>query len=219
MKKQIKILIADDHTMFRESLKQVINSRKEFIVIGEASDGNEVVELTKELHPDVVIMDINMPGKSGIDAAKEIKHKWKEIKIIILTMLESELYIMDALKSEIEGYLYKDAQISELFLAINKVNSGERYIPDELKEKVIDYISGQSFKDIRVQEFEKPMLTPRQIEIIKYAAQGFTSKEIAEKLFLSELTIIKHRKNIIKKLGLRNFTEVVSFAFQKGIIK
>jgi len=200
-------------------LKQVINSKMEYKVIGEASDGYEVVEKTKELQPDIIIMDINMPGKTGIDAAKEIKQKWKEIKIIILTMLESELYILDALKSEVEGYIYKDAQINELFLAIDKVYNGERYIPNELKEKVIDYISGQSFKDVRVQEFEKPMLTPRQIEIIKYAAQGLTSKEIAEKLFLSELTIIKHRKNIIKKLGLKNFTEVVSFAYQNGIIK
>ena len=216
--KKINILIADDHTMFRESLKQVINSKPGYKIIAEAGSGDEVIDLAGKFLPDIILMDINMPGKNGIDAAREIKQKWNKIKIIIITMLENELYIVDALKSDVEGFIYKDAQINQLFKAIDEVYAGNKYITDEIKEKVIEYITGKNYGRSINEDSEKIVLTPRQVEIIKYASQGFTSREIAEKLYLSELTVIKHRKNIIKKLGLKNFTEVVSFAHKKGII-
>lgn len=216
--KKISILIADDHTMFRESLKQVINSKPGYKIIAEAGSGDEVIDLAGKFLPDIILMDINMPGKNGIEAAREIKQKWNKIKIIIITMLENELYILDALKSDVEGFIYKDAQINQLFKAIDEVYAGNKYITDEIKEKVIEYITSKNYGKSINKDSEKIVLTPRQIEIIKYASQGFTSREIAEKLYLSELTVIKHRKNIIKKLGLKNFTEVVSFAHQKEII-
>jgi len=216
--KKISILIADDHTMFRESLKQVINSKPGYKIIAEAGSGDEVIDLAGKFLPDIILMDINMPGKNGIEAAREIKQKWNKIKIIIITMLENELYIVDALKSDVEGFIYKDAQINQLFKAIDEVYAGNKYITDEIKEKVIEYITSKNYGKSINEDSEKIVLTPRQVEIIKYASQGFTSREIAEKLYLSELTVIKHRKNIIKKLGLKNFTEVVSFAHQKEII-
>ena len=216
--KKISNLIADDNTMFRESLKQVINSKPGYKIIAEAGSGDEVIDLAGKFLPDIILMDINMPGKNGIEAAREIKQKWNKIKIIIITMLENELYIVDALKSNVEGFIYKDAQINELFKAIDEVYAGNKYITDEIKEKVIEYITGKNYGRSINEDSEKIVLTPRQVEIIKYASQGFTSREIAEKLYLSELTVIKHRKNIIKKLGLKNFTEVVSFAHKKGII-
>ena len=187
-------------------------------IIAEAGSGDEVIDLAGKFLPDIILMDINMPGKNGIEAAREIKQKWNKIKIIIITMLENELYIVDALKSNVEGFIYKDAQINELFKAIDEVYAGNKYITDEIKEKVIEYITGKNYGRSINEDSEKIVLTPRQVEIIKYASQGFTSREIAEKLYLSELTVIKHRKNIIKKLGLKNFTEVVSFAHKKGII-
>ncbi len=133
-------------------------------------------------------------------------------------MLDNELYILDAFKNNVEGYIYKDARISELLKAINVVYKGKKYIPPEIKEKLMTFITSKNFSESQKESSEKIVLTPRQIEIIKNVAQGFTSKEVAEKLFLSELTVIKHRKNIIKKLGLKNFTEVVSYAHQEGII-
>jgi DNA-binding NarL/FixJ family response regulator len=163
-------------------------------------------------------MDINMPLKNGIEAAKEIKHEFKDIRIIILTMLENELYILDALRANVEGFIYKDAKINELIKAIDTVASGEQYITEEIKEKVMHFITSKRFGDKNDETIEHVTLTPRQLEIVKLVSQGFTSKEVAEKLFLSELTVIKHRKNIIKKLGLKNFTEVVSYAYQAGII-
>ena len=218
MSEKIKILIADDHTMFRESLKQVINAKSEYKVVAEASNGEQAISFVKRYKPDVVLMDINMPLKNGIEASKEIKQKFSEVKIIILTMLENELYILDALRCNVEGFLYKDARINELLAAIDTVYKGEKYITPEIKEKVMNYITSKKFGEPEEETIEKVSLTPRQIEIVKVVAKGFTSKEIAEKLFLSELTVIKHKKNIIKKLGLRNFTEVVSYAHQEKII-
>ena len=218
MSEKIKILIADDHTMFRESLKQVINSKSEYDVVAEANNGEQAISFVERYKPDVVLMDINMPLKNGIEASKEIKQKFSEVKIIILTMLDNGLYILDALRCNVEGFLYKDARISELLLAIDTVYKGQRYITPEIKEKVMNYITSNKFGEPEEASAEKVSLTPRQIEIVKVVAKGFTSKEIAEKLFLSELTVIKHKKNIIKKLGLRNFTEVVSYAHQEKII-
>ena len=216
--KQINILIADDHTMFRESLKQVINSKSEYNVVAEANNGEEAVSLVREFKPDVVLMDINMPLKNGIEAAREIKQEFKEVKIIILTMLENESYILDAFRCNVEGFIYKDAKVSELLHGIDVVYKGKQYITKEIKEKVMNFITSEKFAQSSEEAIEKIILTPRQIEVVKLVAQGYTSKEVAEKLFLSEFTVIKHRKNIIKKLGLRNFTEVVSFAHKEHII-
>ena len=133
-------------------------------------------------------------------------------------MLENELYILDALRCNVEGFIYKDSRINELLKAIDLVYRGKQYITPEIKEKVMNFITSEKFSEAEEELSDKISLTPRQIEIVKHVAQGFTSKEVAERLFLSELTVIKHRKNIIKKLGLKNFTEVVSYAYQEKII-
>ncbi|MBW2998526.1 response regulator transcription factor [Candidatus Woesearchaeota archaeon] len=218
MTKKVRILIADDHTMFRESLKEVINSKPEYHVVAMAASGLHAVALVKKHKPDVVILDINMPHKNGIEVAKELRKERVNIKIIILTMLENESYILDALRYNVEGFLYKDAKINELLKAIDLVSKGEQYITSEIKKKVMHFITSGKYKYSEQEEKKDIALTPRQIEIIKHVAQGLTSKEVAEKLFLSELTVIKHKKNIIKKLNLKNFMEVVSFAHQEKLI-
>ena len=217
MQKQIKIMIADDHTMFRESLKQVIDSKSEFKVIAMAASGPQAIAQVKKHSPDIAILDINMPVKNGIEVAKVLKQKFKEVKIIILTMMENELYILDALRCNVEGFLYKDAKINELLKAIEVVGKGKQYITPEIKKKVMHFITSKRFGEAKIEE-NKIVLTPRQLEIIRLVSKGLTSREVADKLFLSELTVIKHRKNIIKKLGLKNFTEVVSYAHQEGFI-
>lgn len=213
---KIKVLLVDDHAMVREGLKLALNSKRNIEVIGEASNGNDAIKLALKNAPDIILMDINMPDKDGLSTAKEIKKADKSIKIIILTMLENELYIVDALKNNIEGFLYKDASINELLKAIEEVYNGEKYYNKEIADKIFEHIASSNNKDSLPNR--KTTLTPRQIEIIKLVATGLTSKVVAEKLFLSELTVIKHRKNIIKKLELKNFTEVVSHAHQEGII-
>lgn len=214
---EIKVFLVDDHAMIREGLKLALNSEKNITVIEETGDGFDVVQKIISAKPDVVLMDINMPEKDGLTIAKEIKKINKSIKIIILTMMDNELYVMDAIKSNLEGFIYKDSKIIELVDAIQKVHNGEKYFNEEIKNRIIDHISSKG-------EFETNYADPgstlssRQKEIIRLAAKGLTSREIAEKLFLSELTVIKHRKNIIRKLGLKNFTEVVSYSYTNKII-
>lgn len=214
---EIKVFLVDDHAMIREGLKLALNSEKNINVIGESEDNIEIVQKIIAAKPDVVLMDINMPEKDGLTIAKEIKKVNKSIKIIILTMMDNELYVMDALKSNLEGFIYKDSKIIELVDAIQKVYNGEKYFNEEIKNRILDHISSKGELEANYAD-PGSILTKRQKEIIRLAAKGLTSREIAEKLFLSELTVIKHRKNIIRKLGLKNFTEVVSYSYTNKII-
>lgn len=215
---KIKILLVDDHKMVREGLKSVINSKDELKVIGEANSGDEAIEKAIKLKPHVIVMDINMPGMNGIEAAKKIKEINSGIKILMLTMIDNEKFIIDALSSGVEGYLYKDADISELIKAIKKIVAGEEYLNKEITEKILRYVTGRNLTSYNSGKISPPPLTPREIEIVGLIAKGLTSRAAAEKLFISEYTVIKHRKNIIRKLKVKNFTEVVSYAITNGII-
>lgn len=216
--KIIKILLADDHAMVREGIKLALNSQKNIEVIGEATNGKEAVELALQLKPHIILMDISMPKMNGIEAAREIKKREKKIKIIMLTMLDNEKFIMDAMSVGLEGYLFKEAGIKELVVAIQRVFQGEEYLNKEVTDKILSYIRGRRLYSQSPSGAEAPPLTPREIEVIILVSKGFTSKTAAEKLFISELTVVKHRKNIIKKLGVKNLAEAVSYAASNGII-
>ncbi|NOX64571.1 MAG: response regulator transcription factor [Chlorobi bacterium] len=215
---KIKVLLVDDHKMVREGIKSVINAHDDMTVIGEASNGEEAIKKVEELKPHVVVMDINMPGINGIEAAKKIKELREEIRILMLTMIDNEKFIIDAISSGADGYLYKDADISELLKAIRKLAEGEEYLNKEITEKILHYVSGRNLTSHSIGKVSPPPLTPREVEIVGLISKGLTSKVVAEKLFISEFTVIKHRKNIIKKLNVKNFTEVVSYAISNGII-
>jgi DNA-binding NarL/FixJ family response regulator len=215
---KIKVLLVDDHKMVREGIKSVINSRDDLRVIGEASNGEEAILKVEKLKPHVVVMDINMPGMTGIEAAKKIKAIRSETRILMLTMIDNEKFIIDALSSGADGYLYKDSDISELLKAIRKLSEGEEYLNKEITEKILNYVSGRNLTSHSIGKASPPPLTPRETEIVGLISKGLTSRAVAEKLFISEFTVIKHRKNIIKKLDVKNFTEVVSYAISNGII-
>ena len=215
---KIKVLLVDDHQMVREGIKSVINSRDDLKVIGEACNGEEALERVAKLKPHVVVMDINMPGMNGIEAAKKIKEINKETRILMLTMIDNEKFIIDALSSGADGYLNKDADISELIKSIRKLAEGEEYLNKETTEKILNYVAGRNLTSHNVGKVSPPSLTPRETEIVGLISKGLTSRVVAEKLFISEFTVIKHRKNIIKKLNVKNFTEVVSYAISNGII-
>ena len=141
---KINIILVDDHKWVREGFKLALESKKEITIVGEASDGNEAVNLTKKLNPDLILMDINMPNMNGIEAVKEIRKLDKDVKIIILTMLENERFIFEALSEGINGYIYKDSEISELKTAIEQVACGEDYFNKELTQKIINFHMGKS---------------------------------------------------------------------------
>ena len=214
---KIKVMLVDDHTMVREGLKLALNSQENIEIIGEAGSGIEAVELAGDLKPDIILMDISMPEMDGLATAKKIKKSNKSVKIIILTMLENELYIIDALKNNIEGFINKDSSVNELLNAIEEVYNGGRAFNKQVTDKVFEHLGHANDKGSSAHN-KKAILTKRQIEVINLVANGLTSKEVAQKLFISELTVIKHRKNIIRKLDLKNFTEVVSYAHREGII-
>ena len=217
--KKIKILIADDHKWVREGFKLALESKYGMSIVGEASDGKVAVAKAKELKPDLILMDINMPNLNGIEAVKKLRESESDVKIIILTMLENEKFIFESLAAGINGYIYKDSEIDELAVAINLVMEGENYFNKEVTKKIIDYHSGKKLSEFHQESSQAGLLTRRELEVVQLVAEGHTSKVIAEKLFISPFTVVKHRKNIIKKLNVKNFNEVISYAISHGILR
>lgn len=215
---KIKVLLVDDHKWVRQGFKLALEGKHNINVVGEAGDGFEAIEKTKILMPELILMDINMPNLNGIEASKLIREFDKDVKIIILTMLDNERFIFEALTVGINGYIYKDSEISELVMAITQVMEGEDYFNKEVTKKIIDYHTGKNISEFHQENAQSNLLTKRELEVVKLVSEGFTSKVIAEKLFISPFTVVKHRKNIIKKLGVKNFNEVISYAIANGLI-
>lgn len=215
MKNRIRILVADDHTLIRQGLKQILELEDDLSVVAQASDGREAVRLTKECNPDIVLMDINMPVTNGLQAIKEIKQAHLTCKIIVLTIHEDREYLFKTLQMGAEGYVLKDAEPSVLIEAIRCVNSGQSYIqPNMTKELVLE------FNRVSVQEKEKRRednLTSRELEVLQLIAEGMINKEIAKQLYISEKTVKNHVSNIFKKIDVSDRTQAAIYAFKHEI--
>jgi DNA-binding NarL/FixJ family response regulator len=207
--KKVKILLADDHKIVRQGISSLLKSLEGFEVIGEASDGSEIVKLAKELKPDLIIMDINMPSMDGVDASHEIRKFDSKVKILILTMMEDEHYIFDALSAGINGYLFKFAGLDDLSLAVKTISEGENFFDFRVTNVLLEKKSRLK-KDVS-------SLSERETEILKLIVKGLTSNQIGEKLFISRFTVQKHRKNIIKKTNVHSTAELVKYAIDRGI--
>lgn len=214
--KYIKILLADDHAILRDGLKIVLQTDKSFKILGEAGDGEEVIDLVKKLQPDIVILDINMPKLNGIEAARAIRKFDKKVRILILTMHEQENYIVDAISSGINGYIFKMSDMEEFLFAIKELAAGKDYFSNKVSKIVF---KGLQSKAQKTEDLEKIHITTREKEILKLLAKGFTSQEIAESLFISYFTVGQHRKNILEKLGLKNTAELVFYAVKEGLVE
>ncbi|HEU4718580.1 MAG TPA: response regulator transcription factor [Bacteroidia bacterium] len=210
----IRILIADDHRVFIDGMKALLNDVPGIEVIADAENGQELIEQAIAHAPDVVLTDIQMPVKDGIEATKEILRISPSVKIIALTMLNESLFIRRMLDAGAYGYILKTVGKEELIGAIRKVAAGEKYFSSEAATQLLNDFSGKSSGKNNPAD----TLTKREKEILALIAQGFTDKEIAEKVFLSPLTIITHRKNILSKLGLKNKVELTRFAMEHGLI-
>jgi DNA-binding NarL/FixJ family response regulator len=215
---EIKIILADDHNLVRKGFKSILESVENFSVIAEAEDGMELLEKIEESEPDLVILDYSMPGMNGVEITERIREKNENLKIIMLTMHDNETIILDAIGAGINGYLYKEAEVDELEFAINEVIQGKDYFSEGVKEKIIKFHKNRKRGKFYELSEEKIPLSKREIEIITHISQGLNSHEIADKLFISPFTVIKHRKNILKKLNMKNFAEVVGFAKESQII-
>jgi two-component system, NarL family, response regulator NreC len=209
------IILADDHPIVRRGLRSVLEAEKDFKLIGEAGDGLEAVRMVENLQPDILITDMMMPGLTGLEVTRQVKHRVPKTKIIILSMHASESYVLEALRNGANGYVLKDTVSEELVEAIRDVIAGRRYLSSQLSERAIEtYI----LKAESTPEDSYGSLTTREREVLKLAAEGSTNNEIAERLFISPRTAETHRANLMKKLALSNHTELIRYAIRRGVL-
>lgn len=209
----ITIVLGDDHNIVLKGLRALLESQPGFTVIGEATDGLKVSELAERLKPDILVVDLMMPGLSGFDVARRVVKRVPQTRVIILSMYSSEPHVVEALQSGAMAYVVKDASPEELANAIREVFAGRRYLSAPYSNELIDtYLKRPGGID------PYDTLTPREREVLHLVAEGLTSGEIAGKLFISPRTAESHRANLMRKLGLRSRTDLVRFAFQRGIV-
>lgn len=212
----IKILIADDHAIIRDGLKLILETNREFKVVAEANNGLEAINKAKDYEPDVVIMDIAMPGMNGIEATKRIKDENNAIKIVILSIHSTSEDIYRALKNGASGYLLKESAGSEVVEAVIAVFNGRRYLSRKVDDTLIDSCI-YSNKDTSPQS-PLESLSDREREVLQLVAEGNSNSQIAGLLFLSVKTVETYRSRMMEKLGIHDLTSLIKFALQQGII-
>jgi DNA-binding NarL/FixJ family response regulator len=212
-----KIVIAEDHTILRAGLKALLMSNPTFEIIGEADNGRDAIRRVIELKPDLVIMDLSMPGMNGMDAVREIKDRMPEVKALVLTVHAEEEYVLASLQAGANGYVLKDATQNELLIAAERVLEGKTYLSPDITEKVVNsYLNTSNISQEPVTRWDT--VTQRERQILKLIAEGHTNKSMAEYLCISVKTVEKHRANLMKKLDLHNVSALTTYALEKGII-
>ncbi len=209
----IKILVADDHTIVREGLKQILADDASMVVAGEAVDGQEVLEQVRKEEWDLILLDISMPGRGGIDTLKELKAEKPKLPVLILSMYPEEQYAIRAIKAGASGYLTKGSAPEELIEAILKVSQGGRYISPSLAESLAFHVEVNSDKPIQ------ETLSDREYQVMVMIASGKTVSEIAKELSLSVKTISTNRIRALKKMGMKNNSELTFYAIKHGLVK
>lgn len=212
---KIRVLIADDHSMFRQGLKQILELEEDIVVVGQASNGDEAVRLSREYKPDVILMDINMPVTNGLQAIQQLRQDSHPFKIIVLTIHQDREYLFKTLQMGSEGYVLKDAEPSVLIEAIRNVSRGQTYIQPNMTKELV-----KEFNRVTLHERDRSddsSLTAREIEVLELIAEGMINKEIARKLYISEKTVKNHVSNIFKKLNVSDRTQAAIYAFKHNI--
>jgi DNA-binding NarL/FixJ family response regulator len=210
----IRVLLADDHTLVRAGIRGLLQGLADVDVVGEAGDGQEALRLAESLGPDVVLLDVGLPGLNGLEVAGRIGAFDASIRVVILSMHSSEEYVLRALRAGCAGYLLKASAVSELEVAVRAVARGETYLSPAVSKRVVDdYVS-------RTGGAADPLdaLTPRQREVLQLAAEGLSSKEIAQRLGLSYRTVEAHRAQLMERLGVHDLAGLVRFAVRVGLI-
>jgi DNA-binding NarL/FixJ family response regulator len=206
--KKNRIIIADDHSLFRQGLKLILEDIENVEVVADVANGKELIEITGMLRPDLIIMDINMPLVNGIEASRLLLHENPDLKILVISMYGEEQYYNSVIENGVKGFILKDAENTELRAAVNLILNGKTYFSQELLLKLIRNRKANA----------QISLTHREQEVLNLICQGFSSMEIAVKLFLSERTVESHRANLLDKTGCRNSLSLVLFAFRNNLV-
>lgn len=214
----LKVLIVDDHALFREGLHFILDNCEDIIVIGEASDGVEAIEKVRTLKPDIVLLDITMPNLNGIDALMEIKSFSHKTKAIVLTMHAKEEFVHETLTSGADGYVLKEAASEDLMAAIRSVAKGETYLSPSISSRLITHYIKDG-KKIAFGDSKNEGLTKREKEILRMILQELTTRQIADVLYISIRTVENHRTNMMKKLDIHSQAGLIKYAIQKGLIE
>ncbi len=215
--KEIKVLLAEDHTIVRKGIRSLIDGETGIIVVGEAEDGREAIEKVEKLQPHVVVMDIAMPGLNGIEATHQLKRRFPEINVLILSMYASEEYIFQTLRAGASGYLLKKSVPKDLIAAIKATSKGEPFLSPTISQTIVnDYIR----KAETAKQHDDPyqQLTQREREVLQLLAEGVPNRIIAKHLFVSVKTIETHRAHIMTKLNINNTADLTRYAIRKGLI-
>ena len=216
MNSKKQVFIVEDHRLFREGLKAMLSPNPEYEIAGEAEDGLGAIRLIRKSKPDLVLLDLSMPRMSGFSVLQEIKAQMPEVKILVLSIHESDQYVLQAFEAKADGYAIKDSSREELRIAIRSVLEGKKYISPGIAGNVLDgYLDGR--KTLKSKSaFDT--VTEREKEVLKLLAEGYQNKEIADLLHISIKTVEKHRANIMAKLDLHNAAALTAFAFEHGLI-
>jgi len=213
---KIKVLIVDDHVLIREGIRSLLENQPDIEIIDEATNGSEAIQKTLELKPDIVLMDITMPVMGGIEATVKIKEAVPDTKILVLSVHEEDHYLSEILKAGASGYFIKGGTSSELISALHTVQEGHVFLYPTMTKKLVGSYLVQLNKGINDRNYIN--LTPREKEILKLIAEGYSNQDIASKLFLSPATVQTHRSNIMSKLQLHSRSELTKYAISRGII-
>ncbi|MGD0014481.1 MAG: response regulator transcription factor [Bryobacteraceae bacterium] len=214
---KIKILLADDHTLFRQGVRNLLNAEADMEVIAEVPNGGEAIDKAAELRPDVVLMDIGMPGFSSFEAVRQIKKTRPETKVLFLTMYDDEDYLVEGMEVGGNGYVLKDCPAAQLLAAIRDVQRGGSYLSPRMLSQLVDDFRARVKSNNRLPRFAT--LTAREKEVLKMLAEGQSVKEIASTLNLSVKTVEAHKFNLMRKLDIHNKAQLVQYAIQRKIIK
>lgn len=209
------ILLADDHHVVRQGLRALLEGEPGFSIVGEASDGLEAADLVERLKPDILIVDLMMPGLNGLEVTRQVGRRSPDTRVILLSMHANEAYVLEALRNGATAYVLKDCTAAELVSAVREVEAGRRYLSPPLSERAIEsYLQKAEAATLDIYN----TLTAREREVLQLAAEGHSNSDISARLFISPRTVEIHRANLMRKLGLRNQTDLIRFALRRGIV-
>jgi RNA polymerase sigma factor (sigma-70 family) len=213
--KKTRIILADDHTIVRQGLRQLLMGERGFEIVGEAETGLEAVALVERLRPDVLVLDVMMPEINGIEVARSVKRRSPDTKVIILSMHDSEAFVVESLRAGVSAYLLKQTTSEDLVKAIHQAMKGQRYLSPSISDQLINNYMRQ-FEDEAFDVYDT--LTPREREVFNLVAEGYTNSQVADKLSISVRTVERHRTKCMHKLELESQTDLIRYAIQRGVI-